>query len=299
MDNLLYDYSPIITRPRIEWPNGCSVAFWIGVNLEHHEMDKPSTSISPHTAHLIPDPLNYGWRDYSLRVGVWRLIKLLDQYGIRASVMLNSDVCGLCPAIIEEGKKRRWTWLAHGKNHSILETNLSLEEERRYLTDVVNTIRQSTGAQPKGWLGPSLTESFNTPDLLAELGVNYLCDWCNDDQPYPVHVKCGKMISVPYSIELNDITVFVRAGKSPQDFYQMVVDQLDILRQDGQETGRVMAIGLHPYLINQPFRHKYLDKAFAYIMSHDDVWITTSDDIAAWYYDHYYDQVVIHPGKRM
>ncbi len=275
------------------------VAFWIGVNLEHHEMNKPSTSISPHTAHLVPDPLNYGWRDYSLRVGVWRLIKLLDQYGIRASVMLNSEVCSFCPEVIEEGKKRRWAWLAHGKNHSILETTLSLEEERRYLTDVVNTIRQSTGEQPKGWLGPSLTESFNTPDLLAEFGVNYLCDWCNDDQPYPVHVKRGKMISVPYSIEVNDITAFVKSGKSPQDFYQMIVDQFDILRQDGQETGRVMAIGLHPYLINQPFRHKYLDKALAYIMSHDDVWITTSDDIAAWYYDHYYDQVVTQGSKRV
>lgn len=294
MDNQLYDYSPIINRPKLEWPNGSRLAFWVGVNIEHHEMDKPSTSIGPHTAHLVPDPLNYGWRDYGPRVGVWRMMSLLDRYSIRASVLLNSDICKFYPEIIEEGNERNWIWLAHGKNHSILQANMSLEEERQYLTDVLKTIQQSTGQQPKGWLGPSLTETFNTPDLLVELGLNYICDWCNDDQPYPIHVKQGRMISVPYSIEVNDISVFVKWGMSGQDFYQMLVDQFDVLYEEGVENGRVMAVCLHPYIVNQPFRHKYLAKALEYITQHDKVWLTTSDEIADWYYRYYYEQAVAH-----
>ena len=292
MKNRLYDYSPIVRRPKLEWPNGCRVAFWVGLNIEYYEVDKPSTSIHPGTAQLIPDPLNYGWRDYSPRVGVWRMMKLLDKYGIRASVLLNSDVCTFYPEIIEEGNKRNWAWLAHGKNNSILEANMSIKKERAFLTDIVRTVKKGTGKQPKGWLGPALTETFNTPDLLAELGLTYTCDWCSDDQPYPIHVKKGKMISVPYSIEINDIPLILGQGKSGPDFYQLVVDQFDVLYEEGAETGRVMAVAVHPFLINQPFRHKYLDKALDYISQRDKVWLTTSDEIADWYFEHYYDQAV-------
>ncbi|HZU04620.1 MAG TPA: polysaccharide deacetylase family protein [Chloroflexota bacterium] len=292
MENQLYDYWPIPRRPRLEWPNGARLAFWIGLNIEHYEIDKPSTSIFSGTAMLKPDPLNYGWRDYGPRVGVWRMMEVLDKYGLRASVLLNSDVCHYYPEIIEAGNQRRWVWLAHGKNNSILQANMSLEEERRYLTEVVTTIREGTGQQPKGWLGPALTETFNTPDLLAELGLTYLLDWCNDDQPYPLKVKQGRMISVPYSIEVNDIPLFVGKTTSGEDFYRIVVDQFDQLYEEGARSGRVMALALHPFIINQPFRHKYLDRALAYITQHDQVWLTTSDEIADWYYQHYYDQAV-------
>lgn len=291
MENHLYPYLPISRRPRLEWPNGARVAFWIGLNVEYYEVDKPSTSIFPGTAQLAPDPLNYGWRDYGPRVGIWRMMEVLDKYGLRASVLLNSDVCRFYPEIIEEGNKRKWAWLAHGKNNSIFETGMSLEEERRYLTDVVATIRQGTGQQPKGWLGPALTETFNTPNLLAELGLSYLCDWCNDDQPYPLRVAHGRMISVPYSIEVNDIPLFVGKSLSGQDFYQLVVDQFDVLYDEGAKTGRVMALALHPFIVNQPFRHKYLGRALAYITGHDKVWLTTSDELADFYYQHYYDRV--------
>ncbi len=295
MENQLYPYSPIVRRPRIEWPNGARLAFWVGLNVEYYE-DKPSTSIFPGTAQLVPDPLNYGWRDYAPRVGIWRMMDVLDKYGIRASVLLNSDVCQFYPEIIEEGNKRRWAWLAHGKNNSIFEAGMSIDEERRYLTDVVNTIRQGTGRQPRGWLGPALTETFNTPDLLAELGLSYILDWCNDDQPYPIRVKQGRMISVPYSIEVNDIPLFVGKSLSGQDFYQLVVDQFDVLYEEGEKTGRVMALALHPFIVNQPFRHKYLDRALGYIAGHDKVWLTTSDEIADFYLQHHYDRVAAEPA---
>jgi allantoinase len=219
------------------------------------------------------------------------MMDLLARYDLRASALLNSDVCVYHPQIVEEGNKLGWAWLAHGKNNSTFQAGMSRDEERSYLTDVVTTISQSTGKQPKGWLGPALTETFNTPDLLAELGIDYVLDWCNDDQPYPMRVDGGRMISVPYSIEVNDIPMFLGKGYTGEQFYQAVVDQFDQLYAEGEHTGRVMCVALHPFIINQPFRHKYLDRALKYITGHEDVWFATSDEIAEWYYRDYYDVV--------
>jgi len=296
MDNQLFDYSPIIRRPRLELPNGARLAFWIGVNVEHFEVDKPSTSLNPGTAMLQPDPLNFGWRDYGTRVGIFRMMELFDSLGIRASVLLNADVCTRYPAIIEEGNKRGWAWLAHGKNNSTLQADMSLEDERALLTEVVGTIRESTGRRPRGWLGPALSETFNTPDLLAELGIDYICDWCNDDQPYPMKVKSGRMISVPYAIEVNDIPAFLGKGFAADQFQQMIVDQFDALYAEGEQSARVMCIALPPFIMGQPFRIKYLRQALEYITSHDDVWLATGDEIADWYYERYYDRAVAQAG---
>jgi peptidoglycan/xylan/chitin deacetylase (PgdA/CDA1 family) len=290
MDNQLYDYSPIIHRPKLELPNGARLAFWVGLNVEYYQIDKPATSIFAGTAMLQPDPLNYGWRDYGPRVGIWRMMDVLDKYRMRASVLLNADVCQYYPQIIAEGNKRGWVWLAHGKNNSIFEAGMSLEEERAYLRDVVQAIEQGTGKRPKGWLGPALTETFNTPDILAELGLTYLLDWCNDDQPFPLKVKAGRMVSVPYSIEMNDITLFVSKSLSGPDFAQQVMDQFDVLYEEGARGARVMCLALHPFVVNQPFRHKYLDKVLEYIAGHEAVWLTTSDEIAEWYLASGYDQ---------
>jgi peptidoglycan/xylan/chitin deacetylase (PgdA/CDA1 family) len=292
VDNQLYDYSPIVERAPLALPNGARVAFWVGLNIEHYQVDKPATSIFGGTAALQPDPLNYGWRDYGARVGIWRMMDVLDKHRIRASVLLNSDVCDRYPQIIREGNKRGWVWLAHGKNNSIFETGMSEAEERAYLTDIVQTITRSTGSQPKGWLGPALTETFNTPEILAELGLTYLLDWCSDDQPFPLNVKAGRMISVPYSIELNDVSLFLGKSLSGPDFAQIVMDQFDVLYEEGARSGRVMCLALHPFIVNQPFRHKYLDKALDYIAGHEQVWLATSNEIAEWYFANGYDAAV-------
>lgn len=289
-ESVPFKYWPIIKRPKIKWPNNARLAVWIGLNIESYDVDKPSTSIFPGTASLVPDPLNYGWRDYAVRVGIWRMMKLFDKHKIRPSCLINSDVCKFYYDIIEEGNKRDWVWLAHGKNNSIFHTNMTLEEEEKYLKDVVETIENSTGQKPKGWLGPALTETFNTPKILAKMGLNYVLDWCNDDQPYPFNIKEGKMISVPYSIEINDIPLFVGKSLSGENFYQMIADQFDALYEESEESGRVMAIALHPFVVGQPFRIKYLDKALSYIKQHKDVWITTSDEIADWYIKNYYSE---------
>ncbi|MEU8226705.1 polysaccharide deacetylase family protein [Kribbella sp. NPDC048915] len=274
----LYEYNPLPERPRLTWPEGKRVAFYVGLNIEHFLPGKPSTSIWP--LDLDPDPLNHGWREYGSRVGVWRTIDILDRYGVRASALLNSDVVRHHPQIVKAGVERDWAWLAHGRTNSELHTGYELDAERRILTEITDTIESGTGRRPKGWMGPALTETHNTPQLLSELGYQYVLDWTNDDQPYRLNVP--GMLSVPYTVELNDLGLFLR-GLSGPDFLQMVKDQYDVLRDDSADTGRVMALALHPFVIGQPFRAKYLDLALQYVTAQPDVWVTTSDEIAAHY----------------
>ena len=285
MDHHRFDYSPIIKRKPLTWPNGARVAVWIIPNIEHFEFDLPGTALFP--LNLVPDVLNYGWRDYSVRVGVWRLMDTLDKYGVRATVALNAAVCEHYPIIIEEGKKRNWEFMGHGMTNSQLLSGLPEEEERKVIRQTIHTITQSVGRAPQGWLGPALAETFITPDLLAEEGIRYLCDWCNDDQPYAMKVKKGQLLSVPYSIELNDIPFFIGKGNSGADFLQAIKDQFDVLYEEGKTNGRVMAIALHPFIISVPYRHKYFAEALEYICRHREVWLATGSEIANWYYDHY------------
>ncbi|MBQ1123313.1 polysaccharide deacetylase family protein [Streptomyces sp. A73] len=280
MENELFDYSPITERPPISWPGGARVAAYIGLNIEHFLLDRPSTSLWPGTADLVPDALNYGWRDYGVRVGIWRTIESLDRHGIRASALLNSAVADHYPQIIEAGRVRNWAWLAHGRTNSILQTGMGRDEERRFLSDIVDTIATATGQRPRGWMGPGLTETFHTPSLLAELGLSYLLDWTNDDQPYRLNVP--GMLSVPYSVELNDLLLFGKGVTGPE-FVQIVKDQYEQLHADSAHSGRVMALALHPFVIGQPFRHKYLDEALEYLAAQPDIWLTTSDEIAEHY----------------
>ena len=275
MHQLPFTYSPITDRPPLEWPGGARVAVYIGLNVEHFVPGLPSTSLWEGTAALVPDPLNHGWRDYGARVGIWRLIESLDRHGLRASALLNADVVDQNPQIIAAGLQREWAWLAHGRNNSTLQTGMALDEERAYLTDVVATIERGTGRRPRGWLGPGLTETLETPRLLAELGLRYVLDWTNDDQPYPLTIP--GMLSVPYSVELNDLNL---RGLSGPDVQRLITDQFDQLYAEG---GRVMALALHPFVSGQAFRIKYIDSALAHIAGHADVWLTTSDEIAERY----------------
>ncbi|OJX64545.1 MAG: polysaccharide deacetylase [Micrococcales bacterium 73-13] len=294
MKNPPYRYWPITERPAIEWPDGKRFAFYVGLNIEHFHPGSPSTSVVPLTAHLPVDPLNYGWRDYSTRVGIWRMIELLDRHDLRASVLLNSEVCREYPQIVQAGVERDWAWLGHGRTNSALWTGMDEAAERAGLAEITEAITAATGKQPRGWLGPALTETENTPELLAELGYTYTCDWVADDQPFPLTLDSGaRMISVPYSIEVNDIPAFLDHGLSAPAFGQMIVDHFELLHEESQRRpGAVFGVSLHPFLINQPSRHRYLAEALERIGGRDDVWYTTSDDIADWYLQHHYDTAV-------
>lgn len=283
MDHGRYDYSPIVSRDPLKFPDGARVAVWVVPNIEHFVFDRPSTSIADFTATLVPDVLNYAWRDYGVRVGVWRMIDVMEKNGIRGTVALNSDVCQHYPQIIEATTSLNWEHMGHGKTNSVWINQQPETEERALIREVLDTIGQATGRRPKGWLSPSLTESLNTPDLLAEEGVEYLADWANDEQPYPMRVRKKALLSLPYSIEINDITVFLGNHGTAEEFYSRIVDQFDVMYEEGKTSGRIMSISLHPFLIGHGFRSKYLDLALRHIRSREDVWLATGSEISDWY----------------
>jgi peptidoglycan/xylan/chitin deacetylase (PgdA/CDA1 family) len=274
-----FAYSPITHRPPLRWPNGARVALWVIPNIEHFLIDRVSTSISDVTTRFTPDILNYAWRDYGLRVGIWRMMEVMQKFGVRGTVALNSDVCDYYPQIIEAGNRLGWEWMGHGRNNSEPLGGLDEAEERALIQAVVSRIASGTGMAPRGWLGPALTETFNTPDLLAEAGIDYVCDWTNDEQPYRMQVKTGAMFSIPYSTEINDIPAILGGKQSGESFGRMIRDQFDVLYEDGAVSGRVMSICLHPFLIGHPHRSKYLAEALAHITSRQEVWLATGSEI--------------------
>jgi hypothetical protein len=164
-----FDYSPIIDRPRLSWPNDARVAVWVIPNIEHFLFDRPSTRLT--NLPVNPDVLNYSWRDYGVRVGIWRMMEVMERYGVKGTVALNSDVCARYPRIIEEGKKLGWEWMGHGNNNSTLFAGQSEPEERALIKHVVTTISKSVGKAPRGWLSPALSETMRTLDILAENGI--------------------------------------------------------------------------------------------------------------------------------
>ena len=277
-----FDYTPIIDRPPLRLPDDARIAMWVIPNIEHFHYDKPAISIVPLTAGLQPDVLNHSWRDYGNRVGIWRIMEVMEKHGVPGTVALNAEVCRHAPRIIEEGNRLGWEWMGHGMTNSIMHNDQPEDEERGMIAEVVDTIAEHAGAAPKGWLGPALTESHNILDLLAEAGVEYVADWVNDEQPYPMTVRSGSMWSIPYSIEINDLNAFMYQGRSPAEFGQIIKDQFDVLYAEGETSARVMSICIHPFSVGHPFRCKYLDEALGYIKGHDRVWWATGHEIVKW-----------------
>lgn len=280
-----FEYSPITDRPTLRWPDNARVALWVAPNMEWYEY-------TPLTRPEQPDIPSYSYRDYGNRVGFWRMLEVLDKHEVRACVCLNGGVLDHCPEVRDAMIERDWDYMAHGFYNTRPITGYSIEEEREYWRDMIDTVKRHTGKQLKGRLGAGGGNTVNTPDLMAEAGLLYHTDWLFDDQPFPLKVANGaRFIHVPYTYQLNDAVVPTQ-GRDAAYFAQMIKDQFDVLYEEGAETGRVMCISLHPYWIGKPHRAKYLDEALGYILSHDAVWKTTADDIADYYLDNYYDEVV-------
>jgi peptidoglycan/xylan/chitin deacetylase (PgdA/CDA1 family) len=284
-----YDYVPIIDREPLALPDKARVAVVPYINIEHFPADIPGTAIIPGTQQFNPDPLNYGWRDYGNRVGLWRMMELMDNCGMRGTVCLNSDVIREYPRILEEGMKREWAWIGHGINNAPANflSGIDEDKEREIIAEVLNIMEKTIGRKTKGWLSPFLTHTNNTPNLLAELGVEYLCDYTADDHPFPFKTKSGSLISVPYTVELNDIPAFQSVGVSSEAFGDMIIDQFDVLYEEGASNARIMPICLHTFWVGQPNKFKHLKRAFEHITSHDDIWLTTGDDVNDWFRKNY------------
>jgi allantoinase len=278
-----FDYSAIVDRKPLRWPEGARVAVWVIPNIEHFLFDGAGVTASGAASNLKPDVMNFSWRDYGLRVGIWRLMEIMERHGVRGTVALNSDVAEKYPRVIEAGNALKWEWMGHGTTNSILFNAQGEDEERALVKKSVETIAKAVGRRPKGWLSPGLTETVSTLDLLAECGIEYVGNWVNDDQPYPMRVKSGTMLSLPYTLELNDIPNFLARNRTGEEFAKQICDQFDVLYEEGAKTGRVMAIALHPFLIGHPHRAKHFETALAHIVRHKDVWLATGGEIADWY----------------
>jgi allantoinase len=275
-----YDDSFITERKPFKWPGDASLAVWFAPNVEVWQYDSAfGVGITPNPTNYVPDVFNYAWREYGMRVGLWRLADVFDAAGVTATVALNSQVCEVYPRAVEEMKKRGWEFMGHGTTNSNTLAGLDPQVERDTIRGILKTIEQATGKRPRGWLGAGLVETYNTLDILAEEGVVYCGDWNNDDQPVAMKVKSGKMFGVPYCNEINDIPLYIRKGYTGEQYLRSVIDQFDVLYADSRKQPRVMGIPLHPMISGQPLRIKYLEKAIAHMKEHQGVWFTTGSEI--------------------
>jgi peptidoglycan/xylan/chitin deacetylase (PgdA/CDA1 family) len=282
-----FPYSPIINRPVLRWPNHAQLALWVIPNIEFFALNEKVPAASGGTSAPVPDVPTWSSRDYGNRVGVFRLMEVLDRHGIRATVALNSELCTEHPKIIEEGNKRQWEWMGHCESNTRRLNEAPPGDEPRIIKNALATIERVTGQRPRGWLGSGLQETWDTLDLLAAERCDYVCDWTNDDQPYIMALDGGRtLISVPYSHEINDKPAFERFHRTADEFREMICRQFDVLYREGAKSGRVMAIALHPYLTGVPHRIGAFEAALEHISKHDRVWKTTGAEIARHFREH-------------
>ena len=274
-----FPYIPVNRRPKITWPGGARVAVWVSPNFEAFALDEKM----PVGKGKIPDVMYWSLRDYGARVGVFRVMDVLSQRGIRASVMLNANVCDAYPEMIEDALKLDWEFLGHNETNTRPLNDIPPEDEKRVIHDSLARIEKATGKKPRGWLGSGVQETWNTLDYLADEGLDYVCDWVNDDQPYMIDAAGSPMVSLPYSMEINDRPAFDRYYRSSDEFELMIRRQFDVLYREGVESGRVMSISVHPFIIGVPHRIWALESGLDYIAGHDNVWFATGEEIV----DHY------------
>ncbi|HTH98493.1 MAG TPA: polysaccharide deacetylase family protein [Stellaceae bacterium] len=278
-----FPYSPIIDRPKWTLPGNARLALWVIPNIEFFALDEQVPAAAGGGGKT-PDVPAWAVRDYGNRIGVFRMMKALDKYGVRGTVALNSDLCLHHPRILEEAARLKWELMGHNESNTRRLNAIAPEEEREVIRNTLETIASRTGQRPVGWLGSGLQETWHTVNYLAAEGVEYVADWVNDDQPYRMSLENGaNILSVPYSLELNDKPAFEKKNQTPEQFRDMICRQFDVLYEEGAENGRVMAIALHPYITGMPHRIRALEEALAYICKHQGVWRATGSEIARAY----------------
>jgi allantoinase len=272
-------FVPIVKRPRLAWPNGARLAVWVVPNIEAWEEDSLAGGTLAGTPKSLPDIANYTWREYGMRVGIWRQMELLARLAIPATVALNSLVCELYPAVVEAGVELGWEFMGHGRTNSSRLSGIDDAEERVLIRGILDTIEATTKSRVRGWLGPGLTETYNTLDILAEYGVDYVADWVHDEQPTPLRTTSRELIAMPYSLEVNDVPVILGHGQTGPDFEHVIRTQFDVLYRESADTAKVMCVALHPYLTGVPHRAHHLEAALTYMRGKPDVWFTTGSAI--------------------
>ena len=279
-----FPYVPINDRPKLEWPNGARLAVWIIPNIEFFPLTLgiPGSVYSSHAP--VPSVRAWAQRDYGNRVGIWRIMEVMQKHGVRASPTLNSDICDHHPQIVKAAVELGWEILGHNETNSRWLNQMEPEEEKPSIARTLSKIAALSGKKPAGWLGAGLAETWNTLDYLADEGVQYVADWVSDDQPFFITLDDGrKLVSIPYSYEINDSPFLQTRNHAVEEFVSAIKRQFDVLYAEGARSARVMAICLHPYLIGVPHRIGGLDEAVSYIAAHDGVWFATGSEIVqAW-----------------
>jgi allantoinase len=290
-----YDFVPVPQRRPLRWPGGKRLAVMLTINLEYwdavRDTPKPYYPGGPGIVGgdlpgNVYDNPNHTWREYGQRVGVWRMIDQFDEFGIPSTCTMNAKMGLERRAVIDAALKRGWEIVAHNYVQSELLTDYMFDEakEREVIRETLRVYRDVCGKPAKGWLSSSLRCTLNTVDLLAEEGLIFTTDLLNDDQPYLIETRSGKpMVSIPYTSEVNDFTVFMRQGLTADDACKVFKEQFDWLYRESAQSGRMMNIGLHPHVIGQPFRIRALRDFLGYVRQFDDVWFATREAIAEWY----------------
>jgi allantoinase len=277
----LYEFVRYRDRPPIAWPGGKKVAVWVSPNLEYYEIDPPKNPHRASWARPHPDVVGYSHRDHANRVGHWRMADAMSRHGFPGSVSLSVALCQHHPEVVADANARGWEFFSHGIYNTRYSYGMDEAQERAIIEDSIRTVREATGQTIRGWLAPALTHTPRTLDLIADYGLDYTCDLYHDDQPMPVKTKTGDLISMPYSLEVNDHYGFFIYNMSPRDYARTLIRQFERLADE--QSGTVMCIPLHAYLIGQPHRIAAFEEVLRHIAADDRAWITRAGEIAdAW-----------------
>jgi peptidoglycan/xylan/chitin deacetylase (PgdA/CDA1 family) len=278
-----FEYSPIVRRPDFSWPGGKRLAFHLSLNLEVFSFGTGlGVSYSPGLPH--PNSYNWGWREYGNRVGVWRLLELFDALQLPVSVLVNSELYEHCPEVLAAFRARGDEMVGHGRTNSEHQNDFDETGEAALIREVRDTIAKHEGTRPAGWLSPGVNPSRHTPDLLQEAGYTYLLDWPMDDQPVWMKTRNGRILSVPYPHEVNDIPMIVLHHGSAEAFAAMIVDQLEEMLRQSSEQSLVFGVAIHSFIVGQPFRLLHFRRALERVCERSDkIWLATTGQIAAHY----------------
>ena len=276
-------FSAIVDRPPLALPGGARVIVWTIVNLEVWDIDRPMARqiLPPPTGQtLLPDVPNWSWHEYGMRVGVWRFFDLYRRLGIRPTLSINARVCDDYERVAAEARDAGWEFMGHVWDQMPIH---KLEDQRATIHRSLDRLERFTGKRPVGWLGPGLTQTFETPELLAEAGVRYIGDWIYDDEPTEIQTAKGKLVTLPYTAELNDIpTMIIQHHESPY-WLTRCRDTFDRYWQEGADRPKIMAIAIHPYISGQPHRIRYLEEVYAYVNQHEGVLHWNGAEILQWW----------------
>lgn len=277
------DYSAIIDRKPLELPDAGRIIVWTIVNLEVWDIAKPMARQvipAPSGQVLLPDVPNWSWHEYGMRVGFWRFRDLYEGLGITPTLSINARVCEDYPRVAGAAHDLGWEFMGHAYQQG----PIHLEPDQAAMIErSMAVITQFTGKPPVGWLGPGLTQTLETPDLLAKAGIRYIGDWVYDDEPTQIRTEHGPLVTLPYSVETNDIPTMLVQHHEADYWQRKCIDTFDRLYMEGAKRPRIMAIAVHPYISGQPFRIKYLEAIYDYMARFPGVLHWNGERILDWY----------------